>query len=86
MPELVVSAPKHLQQPKKRLHYAGRVLRIPFVLLSLKAQLPLLMNRAKEGVEALHDLLQYCKDQAGAVDAVEHNNPGEQGEASRHML
>lgn len=56
------------------------------MLLSLKAQLPLLMNRAKEGVEALHDLLQYCKDQAGAVDAVEHSNPGEQGEASRHML
>jgi hypothetical protein len=56
------------------------------VLLLLKAQLPLLMDRAKEGVDALHDLLQYCKDQAGAVDAVGHSSLGEQGEASSHML
>ena len=28
----------------------GRVSGVPFVLLSLKAQLPLLMNRPKEGV------------------------------------
>ena len=39
------------------------------MLLSLKAQLPLLMNRPKEGVQALHDLLQYCQSKAGAPHA-----------------
>lgn len=35
------------------------------MLLSLKAQLPLLMNRPKEGVRALHNLLQHCQSEAG---------------------
>ena len=43
------------------------------MLLSLKAQLPLLMNRPREGVQALHDLLQYCRDKAD----VQHASAGD---------
>ena len=57
---------------------AGPVSRVPFVLLSLKAQLPLLMNRPKEGVRALHDLLQYCQGKAGAQH-VSSDSAGGQG-------
>ncbi len=58
---------------------AGPVSGVPFVLLSLKAQLPLLMNRPKEGVQALHDLLHYCQSKAGAQPASSDSAAAEQG-------
>ena len=42
------------------------------MLLSLRAQLPLLLGRGREGTRALQELLQYCQDKAGAQHA-----PGE---------
>ena len=53
---------------------AGPVSSVPFVLLSLRAQLPLLLGRSREGTRALQELLQYCQDKAGAQHA-----PGEGG-------
>jgi len=46
--------------------FAGPISKVPFVLLSLKAQLPLLMNKPKEGVQALHELLQFCQSKSSA--------------------
>ena len=60
------------------LHCAGPVSRVPFVLLSLKAQLPLLLNRPKEGVQALHELLQYCQMKP---DGEQHASDGKEAAA-----
>ena len=42
------------------------------MLLSLRAQLPLLLGRGREGTWALQDLLQYCQDKS-----VGQHAPGE---------
>ena len=39
------------------------------MLQSLRAQLPLLLGRGREGTRALQELLQYCQDKAGAQHA-----------------
>ena len=67
----VISATCHLRMCSMPL-CAGPISRVPFVLLSLRAQLPLLLGRGKEGTRALQELLQYCQDKAGAQHA-----PGE---------
>ena len=61
------------------MHCAGPVSRVPFVLLSLKAQLPLLMKRPKEGVQALHDLQQYCQSKAGTQHASDDGKAAAEG-------
>jgi len=56
--------------------FAGPVSKVPFVLLSLKAQLPLLMNKPKEGVQALHELLHFCQSKSGApLSAADSSSP-----------
>ena len=42
------------------------------MLLCLRAQLPLLLGRGREGTRAMQELLQYCQDKPGAQHA-----PGE---------
>ena len=65
---------------RRRPLWAGPSSCVPFVLLSLRAQLPLLLGRAKEGTRALQELLQYCQDKAGAQHAPDESSAPE-GEA-----
>ena len=59
---------------------AGPISQVPFVMLSLRAQLPLLLGRAMEGTRALQELLQYCQDKARAQHAPAESSAPE-GEA-----